>query len=79
MTDQNLTFSRENLGNMFWVLRFIIDSMMKMFITVVEFERTSSSFSHTELLQMVSCDFHVHVHTYVCIKHGALSKIFDTK
>ena len=41
MTYQNLIFIIENLGNMFWVLQFIIDSMMKMFIIIVEFEKTS--------------------------------------
>lgn len=57
MTDQNLTFSIENLGNIFWVLRFIIDSMMKMFITVVEFERTSIKFlSHWfHVISMCMC------------------------
>lgn len=44
MTDQNLIFIIENLGNMFWVLQFIIDSMMKMFIIIVEFEKTSIEF-----------------------------------
>lgn len=44
MTDQNLIFIIENLGSMFWVLQFIIDSMMKMFIIVVEFEKTSIEF-----------------------------------
>ena len=61
---------------MFWVLWSIIDSMMKMFIIIVEFEKTSIKF----LSYWTAADgFHVYVHVYVCIKHGALSKIFDTK
>lgn len=79
MTGQNLTFIIEDLGNMFWVLWFIVDNMMKMFIIVVEFEKTSIKFLSYWTATDGSCDFHVYVHIYVCIKHGALSKIFDIK